>query len=215
MPAALTAALRRPWRIIPYLMTNHVHPWAVARMRGVEVRGKLRVRGWPIVDVRHGGRITIGHNVLLNSVNRGYHTNMHSPVKLYADQEGALIEIGDHVKIKGACIHAFKHIKISDYAGIAANTHIMDGTGHDLDWDALDTRLHMTSHEARPVLIGEYVWVAINCIILPGVTIGKGAVVGAGSVVTRDIPPFCVAAGNPAKVIRDYSQEVANANRTT
>jgi maltose O-acetyltransferase len=54
---------------------------------------------------------------------------------------------------------------------------------------------------AKPIIIQNYVWIAYNAIILPGVTIGKGAVVGAGAVVSRDVPEFSVVAGNPAKVV--------------
>jgi acetyltransferase-like isoleucine patch superfamily enzyme len=53
-----------------------------------------------------------------------------------------------------------------------------------------------------PVDIGDYVWVGMNSIILKGVTVGEGAIIGAGSVVTRDVPPFCLAAGAPARVLR-------------
>lgn len=56
--------------------------------------------------------------------------------------------------------------------------------------------------ETKPVLIEEYTWIGARCIILPGVTIGKGSTVGAGSVVTKSIPPYSIAAGNPAKVIK-------------
>ena len=55
---------------------------------------------------------------------------------------------------------------------------------------------------ARPVVIGDWVWIGTGAIICPGVTIGEGSVIGAGSVVTRDVPPYSFAAGNPCKVIR-------------
>lgn len=58
------------------------------------------------------------------------------------------------------------------------------------------------STELRPVRIGNDVWLGTRVIIMPGVTIGDGSVVGAGAIVTKDIPPLSVAAGNPAKVIR-------------
>lgn len=60
----------------------------------------------------------------------------------------------------------------------------------------------------RPVRIGNKVWVGRQSMILPGVTVGEGAVIGAASVVTRDIPPYTVWAGNPAKFIR--SLEASN-----
>jgi maltose O-acetyltransferase len=55
---------------------------------------------------------------------------------------------------------------------------------------------------ARPIRIGDDVWIGGAAIILPGVTIGDGSVVAAGSVVTRDVPAFCLVAGNPARVVR-------------
>jgi acetyltransferase-like isoleucine patch superfamily enzyme len=54
----------------------------------------------------------------------------------------------------------------------------------------------------KPVSVGSDVWIARNAIILPGVTVGDGAVIGAGAVVTRDVPPYAVVAGSPAKPIR-------------
>ncbi|MCR9847511.1 acyltransferase, partial [Vibrio antiquarius] len=63
-------------------------------------------------------------------------------------------------------------------------------------------RIFESGHTYAPVLIKDDVWIGANCIILPGVTIGEGAVVAAGAVVTKDIPPFSISAGVPAKVIK-------------
>ena len=58
------------------------------------------------------------------------------------------------------------------------------------------------------VVIGDHVWIGYRAIVLPGVSIGTGAVVGAGSVVTRDVPPFTIVAGNPARVIGERSRDL-------
>lgn len=59
---------------------------------------------------------------------------------------------------------------------------------------------------AKPIRIGNDVWIASNVVVLPGVTIGDGAIIGAGSVVTKDVPPRVLAAGNPCQVIREISE---------
>ena len=61
--------------------------------------------------------------------------------------------------------------------------------------------------DIKPVAIGEDVWIGSNCVIAPGVTIGKKSVIGAGSVVSKDVPPFSLAVGNPAKVVKQYDFE--------
>lgn len=66
---------------------------------------------------------------------------------------------------------------------------------------------------ARPVEIGDNVWIGGGCILLAGVTIGENSVIGAGSVVTRSIPANCVAAGNPCRVLRSLAGEAAQEQR--
>ena len=56
---------------------------------------------------------------------------------------------------------------------------------------------------SQPIVIEDDAWIGMNCIILKGVTVGRGAVVGAGSVVTKDVPPWTLVAGNPARVIKE------------
>jgi acetyltransferase-like isoleucine patch superfamily enzyme len=58
-----------------------------------------------------------------------------------------------------------------------------------------------------PVVIEDKVWIGFNVIILKGVRVGEGAVVAAGSVVTKDVPPYCVVAGNPAHVVKELAED--------
>ena len=60
---------------------------------------------------------------------------------------------------------------------------------------------------ARPIHVGDNVWIGGGVRVLPGVSIGEGAVIGSGSVVTKDIPPRVIAAGNPCRVIREIEEE--------
>ena len=65
---------------------------------------------------------------------------------------------------------------------------------------------------AKPVIIHDNVWIGGNVTILPGVRINQGAIIGAGSVVTKDIPPYVIAGGNPCEVIREITQEDVHRN---
>lgn len=170
-------------------------------LKGVEYKDKIKLVGLPMIHIRNGGQIKIGENVTLNSRNHGYHINMHSKVKLLADEFDATITIGSNTRIHGACIHAKNSITIGSRVLIAANSHIIDSSGHDLSLSEPNLRIYSTG-QSKPVVIEDDVWICANVFILPGVTIGSGSVIGAGSVVTENIPCNVLAAGNPAKIIK-------------
>lgn len=88
-------------------------------------------------------------------------------------------------------------VRIGDFAFIGPNVSIYTAC-HPLDAATRNT----TVEWAEPETIGHNVWIGGNAVILPGVTIGDNVVVGAGSVVTRDVPSDCVVAGNPARIIK-------------
>lgn len=163
----------------------------------------LRLQGIPIIDTRNGGFISLQENILLNSRNTGYHMNLHSPVKLLADKPGAFIKIGKNTRIHGSCIHAQGIIMIGKNCLIGGNCQIIDASGHSLSFDDVDNRINTTG-TVKSIKIDDSVWIGANSIILPGAHIGRGSVIGAGSIVTGTIPSMALAAGNPAKVIRNY-----------
>ena len=99
----------------------------------------------------------------------------------YLQADGGIV-IGSNVTISLGCT-------------ILTANHLYEG----LEWDALPWS---ETSILNPVHVGDSVWIGFNVIILPGVTVNEGAVVGAGSVVTSDVPKCAVVAGNPARVIR-------------
>lgn len=180
----------------------------VSSQRNIEARGRLVVRGKPAIDIRGDAKLVIGNNVTLNSRNVGHHVNLYSPVKLLADRKGAEIHIGENSRIHGTCIHACQFVSIGKNCLIAANCQIMDSSGHDLSFSNVENRIN-TRGGSRPVVIEDSVWIGTHSIILPGVRVGYGSVIAAGSVVTKDIPPMAIAGGNPAVLIRDYGSRAS------
>lgn len=203
----LTLLSNDPSRILA-LILGKFYAFLISKKRGVTTRGKLTINGQPLIDIRNGSTLAIGSGVTLNSRNRGYHINMHSPVKIFVDRAGAKISIGDNTRIHGTCIHAYQLIEIGKNCLIAANCQIFDGNGHDLSFENVAARIY-TSGSSKPIRIEDNVWIGANSIILPGVTIGAGSVISANSVVTKDIPSMVVAGGNPAKIIRTYENVAA------
>lgn len=129
---------------------------------------------------------------------------MFSPVKLTADRKGAIIKVGEHTRIHGSCLHAYKYIEIGARCLIAANCQIIDCNGHESSFENVSNRVN-TSSAGVPIIIGDDVWIGTGSIILPGVTIGNGSIVAAGSIVTKNIPEMVIAGGNPARVIKMIS----------
>ena len=189
---------------IPIHVWTGIFAFGLKLRRNVKIQGKLRLNGQPIVDIRKGSHLYIGAGVVLNSRNKGYHLNMHSPVKLFADRPGACIRIGNHTRIHGSCIHAFQSVEIGNNCLIAANCQIFDGNGHDLSFPDVGNRIH-TEGTGNPVKIGDNVWIGADSMIFPGVTIGAGSVIAARSVVVDDIPPKVLAGGHPATVWKQYA----------
>ncbi|HXG48013.1 MAG TPA: DapH/DapD/GlmU-related protein [Methylomirabilota bacterium] len=179
-------------------------PALLRGVRGLTLQGGVVVKGWPLLDIAPGASVELGDAVTLNSRNRGYHANLFGPVKFYAER-GATIRIGARTRIHGSCLHAIERITVGERCLIAGNVQIFDGHGHELSFPDVRRRGD-TKGPAAPVTIGDDVWIGLNAIILPGVTIGDGSVVAAGSVVTKDVPPRVVVGGNPARIIADYSE---------
>lgn len=124
------------------------------------------------------------------------------------------ISLGAHVTIRpGTMLHGDPcdngaEIIIEDYVLIGSGVHIYVDN-HSFE-DVSRPIMEQGWRPSKPVRVKEGAWIGANAIILPGVTIGKNAVIGAGSVVTQDIPDFSVAVGVPARVIKNTMMEAQN-----
>lgn len=114
------------------------------------------------------------------------------------------IKIGNNVCIQSDChISAINEVRIDDNVLIASFVYISDHSHGEIKLDELpQAPLERPLYSKGPIHIHKNVWLGEKVTVLPGVTIGEGAIVGAGSVVTKSIPPYTVAAGNPARVIK-------------
>jgi acetyltransferase-like isoleucine patch superfamily enzyme len=149
----------------------------------VRLKGKVRISG--------DGRLVLGNGITLigNVV----------PIE-FVSHKGACITIGDHTFINyGSSISAHKRVAIGRHCLLGHYTLILDNNEHDL-------QQHSRLPPSDPVVIEDHVWIGSRVCILPGVRVGHHSAVGAGSIVTTDIPPYCLAAGNPARVVRSIER---------
>ena len=115
----------------------------------------------------------------------------------------AKLTIGNNVGMSGPTIWCTNSITIGNNVHIGANCMIIDSDVHSLNYkdrNSLPEKKIDVAHS--PIRIGDDAWIGLNCIILKGVSIGERAIIGAGSVVTKNIPADCIAAGNPCKILR-------------
>lgn len=155
--------------------------------RGVKFVGKTTILS------ATGSCMSIGSNCEFLSRSTANLIGINRPCILTTMNKNAKLIIGNKCGFSGTVIGCFKEITLGNNVRCGANTTITDG-----DWHLDDPR----SGELRAVHIGDNVWLGINVTVLKGVTIGENTVIGAGSIVTKDIPANVVAAGNPCKVIK-------------
>ncbi|MEM6692840.1 MAG: acyltransferase [Planctomycetota bacterium] len=127
------------------------------------------------------------------------------------DREGAAILIGKRTFVGKSDLVAATKIEIGDDVMVSWGVTIVDHDSHSIYFDErkhdvlnwIGGSKDWESVATKPVQICDKSWIGMHAIILKGVTIGEGSVVAAGSVVARDVPPWVVVAGNPAKVIKE------------
>ncbi|MFN0054075.1 MAG: acyltransferase [Planctomycetales bacterium] len=112
------------------------------------------------------------------------------------------LRVGDNSRIGHGCAFTIgRQITIGKNCSLSGDILISDSNGHSTDPESRLARRPPSPDEVRPVTIGDGVWIGRKCIIFPGVRIGEGTVISAGSIVRSHAPPYSVVAGNPAKVV--------------
>ena len=154
--------------------------------------------GWNLRNGSNAETYLKLHDGAVLTVHHTFKAFFTSSIELFAN---AHLELGNSYINSGSVISCKKHIVIGDGVAIARNAAFYDSDMHML----IDPSGNQTNSDA-PIVIEDHVWIGFGAIILKGVTLGTGCVIGAGAVVTHDIPPHCIAVGNPAKVICEEAQ---------
>jgi acetyltransferase-like isoleucine patch superfamily enzyme len=143
----------------------------------IKIGSNCSINGYVLV-YNHGGSVNIGNDCFIGPDTR-----------IWAASK---IEIGNRVLIS-------HDVNIHDN-----NSHPLNAQKRHLDFtEIFKYGLPKTAdYSEKPVVIEDDAWIGFNAIILKGVTIGKGAIVGSGTIVTRDVPPYAVVVGNPARVVK-------------
>jgi acetyltransferase-like isoleucine patch superfamily enzyme len=187
--------------------------WAAPPHRGRRFLASLNEQGYvsPSATIFHsnctlGRHVFIGDRVVIYRAERGGLVEIGDGVRLYGDScletgEGGTLSIGPETSIHVRCqLMAHKSsIVIGRGVALAANCSLYPydhgmAPGVPIRQQALESR--------GPIVIDDEAWLGANVTVLSGVRIGKGAVIGAGSVVTRDVPDGCIAVGSPARVVK-------------
>jgi galactoside O-acetyltransferase len=168
----------------------------VQRHSRVSIGRNTKLRWWRLRSLR-GGRLSIGCDSIVHC-------------RIDFDSEGANVRIGSRCYLGASHLVCHTAIDVGDDVIMSWGVTIVDHDSHSPHWherqhdvgDWMQGRKRWDAIRIAPVIIEAKVWIGFGAAILRGVTIGEGAVVGACSVVTRDVPPYTVVAGNPARVVR-------------
>jgi acetyltransferase-like isoleucine patch superfamily enzyme len=152
------------------------------------------------IKLKNGCKVVVGESSIVDS-------------SIMFDRENAVVVIGKRVFFNGRIVAA-QQVEIGDDVMVSWGVTLVDHNSHSLafsqrsqdvlnvwagtkDWDNV---------KISPIKIESKVWIGFDAIILKGVTIGEGSVVGAGAVIAKDVPPWTVVAGNPARVIKEIPE---------
>lgn len=160
--------------------------WGIVYGKGVRIIGRIIVFKTP------DSTIQIGNHCIFNSSSKLNFRGINHPCILQTGTPHAKIIIGNHVELSGTSIVSNYSVNIGNNVLIGANCQIGDRDGHSNRYRS----------SPKPIIIENDVWLGMNVTVLKGVTIGEHSIIGANSVVTKDIPANSIAAGNPCSVIR-------------
>lgn len=170
-------------------------------LAGIKYGKNLQITNHLYLDIASKSYISIGDNFKFTS-GEAFNPLCRNIKGCIYIKENAQIIIGNNVGISSACLWSNSSIKIGNHVQIGGDCIIMDTDAHSLNH--LNRRIPLRDKQdtnSKPIIIEDDVLIGTRCIILKGVRIGARSIIGSGSIVTKDIPSDCIAAGNPCKII--------------
>ncbi|HEY3842938.1 MAG TPA: acyltransferase [Acidimicrobiales bacterium] len=172
------------------------------RARSIPVPRSARFVGFPVITIAPDSVLQIGERFNAVSGRRRHIMGLDHACIIRTVRSGARLIIGDDVGVSGITLCAAYHIEIGSNCLIGANATIIDTNFHPLDPQEWWTSPVPEPKATDAIMIGHDVFIGADTYVLRGSTIGDGAVIGAASVVSGEVPPNSVYAGNPARLIR-------------
>lgn len=205
-PSPIQKVRDMPWllglemrRLLLYPVARTQFAW-----HGIAWKSGWRIFGRPIIQKHRSSQIEAGPNLVLRSWTRSNPLAPTHPVVLSTRNADAELRIGTDCGFTGAVVVAGEHVSIGDRVQVGGNAQIVDTDFHPLTPEG--RAANFNAGATRPIVIEDDVFIGMNALVLKGVTLGAGCVVGAGSVVSRDVPPRTIVAGNPARVVRELRE---------
>jgi acetyltransferase-like isoleucine patch superfamily enzyme len=191
-----------PWKVKNELRRWGSVPWIRLAFlaHGVRWGRRWRIFGMPRIQLVRGSALELGDGLELRSWPSSNPLTPNHPAVFATWSADAVIRLGTDCKLTGATLVAASRIELGNRVLVGANAVIMDTDFHPLD--LAGRRANLAAGATAPIHIEDDVFIGMNAIILKGVRLGTGCTVGAGSVVTGEVAPHTVVAGNPARTIR-------------
>lgn len=171
--------------------------YLICYLRGISIGKGSKFFGYAKFYRAPGSVIQFGKKCRIRSRKSSNLIGINHQCIISTHSSNASIKVGNYSGFSGTTIGCFTSIIIGDNVNCGANTVITDG-----DWHMDDPRVG----PAKPIVIGNRVWLGYGVVVLKGVSIGENSIIGAGSVVTQNIPANVIAAGNPCKIIKHLNE---------
>lgn len=187
------------YKFFQLLNTINLKYYKVLTGKNLTINGILRLRK------NKTACLELGDSIIINSSWKANPAGGGQTKCLFVVSNNASLSIGNWSGISNSTIFCKEKIVIGNHVNIGVNCIIYDTDMHSINYEG---RIHITEEyiETKPVVISDGAWICGHCIILKGVTIGERSVIGAGFVVTHDVPNDELWAGNPAKFIKKLNQ---------